>query len=584
MRQLFKHKVFAAILGFVLLMATLACTCSALPFLDEEGAEETVEATVESGSGEDVAEPTTAAVAESDGTFVAASDADSGIALEHPGDWVAVQEFGFQLYSDASLEDAQQIGDGAGVFVFGGFPADAPPLETVESFLENDNDFENVEVLSGPESLTINGNEAAQMVVQAEVDGEAVQMVVTVISTADNSATVLAMSSVDTADDFRPIFDQIINSIVLSTPEFSLDIPTVEVPTVEVPDVTTPEPTTESSSGGNLGGLGQAGGAALVLDKVFAGPATSSQPASFTFPALAGRAVVIMALSPAETDLTLRIFDPQGNEMEYIDSHFGETAEYYLLDPAADGEYRIEVAPYSGEGNFMIGVLGLADDAPGILLTDADTTANGAIEYTLTSGGDGAFLIYMDVEDEADLTLTLLDADGNQVAYVDGGFSGEPEVLFYATSGIADYTLVVDDYSSGSYEIYIGGAELVGPPPVGGDNGNGGSSGSAGGDGSAIAASDAFNTDYPVIDGATDFIEIGTGINYSIANVSLSEVAEFYRYQASLLGLTERTVTTFISDDVVNLVFDGADEGALVVQAVPLGGGVINVNVRYEDV
>jgi hypothetical protein len=337
-----------------------------------------------------------------------------------------------------------------------------------------------------------------------------------------------------------------------------------------------------------LGGLGQTPGGALVLDRVFAGPATSSEPAVFTFPARSGREVVIMAISPAETDLTLTIFDPQGNEMEYIDSHFGEQAEYYLLAPTADGEYRIEVAPYSGAGNFMIGVLGLADDAPGILLTDADTTANGPIEYTLTSGGNGAFLVYMEVEEEADLTLTLLDADGNELAYVDAGFSGEPELLFFPTSDTADYTLRVDDFTAGSYEIYIAGAELVGPPPPpgGGDNGNsgGGNGGTGDIDGAAIAVSDAFNTDYPVIDGATDFIEIGTGINYSIADISLAEVAAFYRYQADLMGLTERTITTFISDEVVNLVFDGGEQGALVIQAIPLGGGTINVNVRYEDI
>ena len=129
------------------------------------------------------------------------------------------------------------------------------------------------------------------------------------------------MSGVDTADVFRPLFDQMINSVVLSTPEIAIEVPTVAVPTVEIPDVDapTPEATTESSSGGNLGGVGPAGGA-LVLDRVFTGPATSSQPAIFTFPARSGREVVVMAYSPTETDLTLTIFDPQGNEVEYVDN------------------------------------------------------------------------------------------------------------------------------------------------------------------------------------------------------------------------------------------------------------------------
>ena len=597
MKELFKHKAFVAIFGFVLLMATLACTCSALPFGgDEEEATAVVEADGEDESAA-TSEPADVAVTPEGGSqdgagavgdisFVAVSDAETGLALEYPSSWHLVQEFGYQLYSDAALEDAEQIGDGAGVFVFGGFPPDEPPIEAINGFLDDDNDFENVELLEEPHSLTINGNEAAQLVARADVDGEQAQVMVTVISSADNSATVLAMSSAATADDYRPLFDQIIGSLVLSTPEFSF-----ELPTPSSSDGDEPVPTTESSSGDgevNLGGFGaNPGGANLVFDRVFVGPASSSEPAVFSFPARAGRAVVIMAISPSESDLTLTIFDPQDNEVGYVDDEISDAPEYYVLDPTADGTYRIEVAPFTGTGDFMIGVLGLAADAPGMLLTDMDSTENGTVDYGLTATGNGAFLVYMAVEADADLTLTLLDANGNELVNIDEGWSGEPEVLFYQTDGAAEYTLRVDDFTAGSYELYIGGAELMGPPPAGGgnDGGNAGDNGNAGGDidGAAIPATDEFNSAYPVIDGATGYLEAGGVVIYQLTDYGLAEVAAFYRYQAAQNGLTERSINTFISEDVVSIVFDGSDGELWIVQVVPLGEGEINVAISSEE-
>jgi hypothetical protein len=92
------------------------------------------------------------------------------------------------------------------------------------------------------------------------------------------------------------------------------------------------------------------------------------------------------------------------------------------------------------------------------------------------------------------------------------------------------------------------------------------------------------DVEFPMPDDAQNVMELGGGaINFQ-TGLSLKEVAEFYREAFANQGLTERTITTLISEDVVNLVFDGAPNGqAVVVQAIPLGD-TTNVNVRYEDV
>ena len=92
------------------------------------------------------------------------------------------------------------------------------------------------------------------------------------------------------------------------------------------------------------------------------------------------------------------------------------------------------------------------------------------------------------------------------------------------------------------------------------------------------------DVEFPMPDDAQNVMELGEGaINFQ-TGLRLDKVAEFYREAFAAQGLTERTITTLISEDVVNLVFDGAPNGqAVVVQAIPLGD-TTNVNVRYEDV
>ena len=604
MKQLMKNNGVITIAAFVLMLATLACTCTnALPFGDdnEEADADSGELTEADDNNDDSSDSGALNSNDDDGnddstssssdsgnvTYVTATSEDAGITIDYPSDWYIEEDFGFEIYSDASLADSDAIGDGAGVFVLGGFPSDMPAMESLETFLEGNEDFTNIEIISGPDSMTINGNEAAQMTVSADVEGEMAEVMITVINSADNSAFVLAISHADYASDYEDIFATIADSVVLTTPvgfDFSEDPePTQEVVTED------PEPTAESSSG-NLGTIGgNAGdGPGLVLDRIISGEATSGSPAVFTFQARSGRDVAFITVSPSEADLTLTLRGPGGEEIAYQDDTISD-AEYIYFDPPADGQYTVEVAPFSGQGDFLLGVIGLAADAPAMLLTDSANTGNGPVEYNLTAGEDGAFIIYLDPLDEEDVTLTLLDSNGNEVEYSDAGFSGEPEAILYPVDG-GEYTLVVDNFTSGNtnYDIYIAGAPLAGPPPAGagGNSGNaGGNSGNSGDiDGAAIASTDEFGDRYPVIDGAYDAFEIGSDFTYSLEGLSLAEVVEFYRYQASQLGFNERGQLTVISGDVVSLVFDGSDEGALVVQAVATEPGVVTIVLRFEDI
>ena len=94
---------------------------------------------------------------------------------------------------------------------------------------------------------------------------------------------------------------------------------------------------------------------------------------------------------------------------------------------------------------------------------------------------------------------------------------------------------------------------------------------------------DTVETEFPLPEDAENVTEMGGNINFQ-TSLSLEEVAEFYREAITAMGYTEREITTVISEDVVNLVFDDPDGGeSIVIQAIPMED-YTNVGIRYEDV
>lgn len=94
-----------------------------------------------------------------------------------------------------------------------------------------------------------------------------------------------------------------------------------------------------------------------------------------------------------------------------------------------------------------------------------------------------------------------------------------------------------------------------------------------------------YNTKFPLPAKVSNFVDMGNGsINFQ-TDMSLKDTLSFYRDAFKREGLTERTANTSITDTTFSMVFDGDPSGqAVVIQAVDLGGGKTNVNIRYEKV
>ena len=94
-----------------------------------------------------------------------------------------------------------------------------------------------------------------------------------------------------------------------------------------------------------------------------------------------------------------------------------------------------------------------------------------------------------------------------------------------------------------------------------------------------------YDTEFPMPPDVENFMDFGDGaINFQ-TSMGLTEVVEFYRGEFANAGYDERDITTVINDDTFSIVWDGHPSGqAIVVQGVDLGNGMVNVNVRFEDV
>jgi hypothetical protein len=106
-------------------------------------------------------------------------------------------------------------------------------------------------------------------------------------------------------------------------------------------------------------------------------------------------------------------------------------------------------------------------------------------------------------------------------------------------------------------------------------------------DGGSAAGGDAASatSPFPMPAGVSNLTSTGTdAVNFQ-TSLTLTDALDFYRNAFQKQGLTERTITTSVTDTTFSIVFDGDPSGnAIVVQGVDLGNGKTNINIRFEDV
>jgi|GEM_PF-261451 len=97
-------------------------------------------------------------------------------------------------------------------------------------------------------------------------------------------------------------------------------------------------------------------------------------------------------------------------------------------------------------------------------------------------------------------------------------------------------------------------------------------------------AGQKITSEFPLPDDVSQFMDLGGGsVNFQ-TGLSIKDSLDFYRTAFKKEGYKEREINTSITDATFSLVFDGHASGkAIVIQAVDLGNGNTNINIRFED-
>lgn len=274
----------------------------------------------------------------------------------------------------------------------------------------------------------------------------------------------------------------------------------------------------------------------------------------------------------SETTGTTTAVSPFADGVLYESTEFALSLYHPATWVIEDSEGYIALAPdaeslaaetFTGTGGMVIVSAPLGDLTPEAFLTDfavpEDFIDNPAIlremESALINGQPAATIIY-EGEQEGESVfaqfVAITSNNGSDLAFV---------VMLIDPSRVDDLGLIMEDIA--------GTIVLTGEGEAG-----------AGGPGTAVSE----ETDLPLSEDAYEVLALSADMVTFTSDLSLEEVAEFYRLYAEENGLTEREITTIITDDVINLVFDGwSDTQALIVQAIPFDGAT-TVTVSVQDV
>jgi hypothetical protein len=94
-----------------------------------------------------------------------------------------------------------------------------------------------------------------------------------------------------------------------------------------------------------------------------------------------------------------------------------------------------------------------------------------------------------------------------------------------------------------------------------------------------------YDTEFPLPDDVSNFTALADGMINFQTKMSIKDALDFYKEALTNEGYTERPLLTVTSDTTFSTVFDGHKSGkAIVVQAVDLGGGNLNISIRLEAI
>jgi hypothetical protein len=373
--------------------------------------------------------------------FVTLESPELGLSIQHPADWVSEDFFVLIIASSQEVLDSPDTPEeGAAMILLTGSTDELGadnPADLLEVGLEEFDLGENYTIVDGPNSVVIQGQDAVTARIEGSAEDTEVELVglAVAIVEGDYAAFGLGFTPQETEEEYLPIFEAMINSMILSEPtgvdpEFPLD------------------PLT------------------LAVGDNFASTLEEDTPLDFILTGQANSPITIQ-IDPIDDglDLVMELFDTDLNSLERVDDAFTDEAEILIFSPPADGQYYLRVEEYYGEaGGFIISVTQGSALAP----TDVTPLAAGQVvlgrldgepvNYIVSGEAGVPAAIIVVPEEDMDPNLTIVSTEGVVLAEEnDAGFSGEFEGISYTPEVDGDIVVIVDAFglAEGDYAIYL---------------------------------------------------------------------------------------------------------------------------------
>ncbi len=407
---------------------------------------------------------------------------DGGYTIDYPETWFVEEMLGLGMFSSYEIA-LEEMGDMSGleggiVIVMGGPMAEVEgddPMDMLDQVTgDMDIEGEDMEILDGPKSVTINGSDGAQITIRGDADGAMIYGIMTVLTNGINNVIVMAVTPAEEEDVYIEPFNTMINSVIVSEEALADPFGDIGINTSPVDTI----PAGELSYGEAVAGLVAEDG---VMSWTFEGTANSQ---------------LNVFVSPTDDalDAAIDIVDSDGISIlpaGEVDESFDDESIDFILP--LDGTYSILVRGFAGSGGAY--TILLSEGVGNIDLdgTDSGNTAGGNVIYTETiegvvAEGETAFwefegvagttidIVVNPTDDALDAVVDILDADGNSMigGEVDEGFGTEHiSPVFLPVDGA--YSVAIRGFAAGGgpYELIYSELDssggLIVPPSLDGD-------------------------------------------------------------------------------------------------------------------
>lgn len=190
----------------------------------------------------------------------------------------------------------------------------------------------------------------------------------------------------------------------------------------------------------------------IPVDQTVSGTISGERRACYAVEVTGGSRYSFIVTSPTDTDTMLELYDSAGVLLLSDDDSGARLNPLLVFDPEQSGTYYVVMLGYSSDtiGEFELAFNAGYDFCPNAQPIQLGETINSTLEADLKAcyyfSGTAGQSIQVNVDSLIDTTLTLYDADGNQVDYNDDTNGLNPQIRT-TLPGDGIYTIGLEVYS-----------------------------------------------------------------------------------------------------------------------------------------